>query len=540
MSGFANVPSSSPQRAGGNSATRRMASARSWRTSDFVRLAVVPALVCVVALGFALWNPMVDQGPYAPPGSGVVLLVLTVAVALVTEWMRRRLALEFAGPAALPDPFYVLYFAAIVLVSSREGILLAIATPLVCGMAVSGPVRARVPASLGHAAIASASAVVAAIVYNSAATALLPILIRPLHAHLTASLLAALVLLAGASVSHLLDLWPPQTTIPAYVLGYFRGAAFRLQALMLVMGPLLPLAEVLDDTEAELAWMLFVVPLSAIYYLALVSARLQQRTLELQGTVTALAVARRREVELTDYAALITRAQEEERRRLARELHDDTAQALVALSRGLDTMLSHAHAGGSDLHSARAADVHGETRFLEDLGELAKRTLDSIRRACQDLRPSVLDDLGLPAALESLCGAMSQRGLACTFQQRGELIVCTREAEVTVYRIVQEALSNSLHHAQAAMAVVALEYVPGEPGSLRVDVTDDGCGFDYAAVLEIDRSGGLGNRRAGLGLIGMRERAALIGASLSVNTAPGQGTHVSLVVPAVPGARVLV
>src|SRR5260370_9191274 len=100
----------------------------------------------------------------------------------------------------------------------------------------------------------------------------------------------------------------------------------------------MPLAEQLDDVETEFAWTLFLVPLCAVYFLALVSVRLQQRTGELQDTIAQLGVARRREAELTDYAALITRAQEDERRRLAPELHDATPQALTALARGLDAL----------------------------------------------------------------------------------------------------------------------------------------------------------------------------------------------------------
>ncbi len=121
--------------------------------------------------------------------------------------------------------------------------------------------------------------------------------------------------------------------------------------------------------------------------------------------------AREREAALEDYAALITHAQEEERRRLSRELHDDTAQTLVALSRGLDAL------------SSRRPDqlvAEHDTRFIAELGDLAKRSLDSIRRACQDLRPSVLDDLGLAPALASLASSTTQRGLECEFEQEGE------------------------------------------------------------------------------------------------------------------------
>src|SRR5438128_1668463 len=106
--------------------------------------------------------------------------------------------------------------------------------------------------------------------------------------------------------------------------------------LVLSVGPLLPVVDIFDSVAGELAWIFFLVPLFAIYYLALISTRLSIRTYTVQRTLQDLSSARRRRDELRDYASLITRVQEEERRRLARELHDDTDQALIALSLGLD------------------------------------------------------------------------------------------------------------------------------------------------------------------------------------------------------------
>src|SRR6266516_88722 len=117
---------------------------------------------------------------------------------------------------------------------------------------------------------------------------------------------------------------------------YLQSSVLRFQVLVLTVGPLLPVVDIFDDRAAELAWLFFLVPLFAIYYLALITTRLSIRTDELQLTFQNLSSSRRREDELRDYASLITRVQEEERRRLARELHDDTAQALIALSLGLE------------------------------------------------------------------------------------------------------------------------------------------------------------------------------------------------------------
>ena len=117
---------------------------------------------------------------------------------------------------------------------------------------------------------------------------------------------------------------------------YLSSPVLLFQILVLSVGPMLPVVDIFDNVLSEVAWLFFLIPLFAIYYLALVSTRLGIRTDSLQETLTDLSSARRRQHELSDYATLITLAQEEERRRLARELHDDTAQALIALALGLD------------------------------------------------------------------------------------------------------------------------------------------------------------------------------------------------------------
>src|SRR5438093_10391897 len=161
---------------------------------------------------------------------------------------------------------------------------------------------------------------------------------------------------------------------------------------------------------------------------------------ELQRTLEDLRSARQRRDELRDYASLITRVQEEERRRLARELHDDTAQALIALSLWLDG-LSRA-IGKLDL-------AEKDAQWLSNLQDLADRTLEGVRRACRDLRPSVLDDLGLRAALEWLSDSCSTRGVRCKFKCTGLPQPTTPESEIAIFRIVQEALSNIWRHSHA-------------------------------------------------------------------------------------------
>jgi signal transduction histidine kinase len=171
-----------------------------------------------------------------------------------------------------------------------------------------------------------------------------------------------------------------------------------------------------------------------------------------------------------------------------------------------------------------------DVRFSEELGDLAKRTLESVRRACQDLRPSVLDDLGLSAALESLAHSLSSRGLDCDFQQQGESIAYAPEIEVTIYRIAQEALANARQHARATETSLDISY---ETDRIVLRVRDNGTGFDLPAKVGQIPSGG-SDQRPGLGLLGMRERAALIGAQLTIASLPHAGTTVTLTVPLPP------
>ncbi len=295
---------------------------------------------------------------------------------------------------------------------------------------------------------------------------------------------------------------------------YIHSSVPRFQLLVLSVGPLLPVVDVFDDAVGELAWIFFLVPLLAIYYLALTSTRLSIRTTELQNTVEDLNSARRRQDELRGYASLITRVQEEERRRLARELHDDTAQALIALARGLDGLEQ----------AVEKQDLPRKDRaWLANLRELADHTLDSVRRACRDLRPSILDDLGLRAALEWLCDGSSSRGAACSFLCTGPPLVTPPEAEIAIFRVAQEALSNVWRHAEATEVRVELKYLSNE---LRLQIRDNGCGFFPDDFRKSQR-----DSQSGLGLLGMRERAMLIGASLSISSLPGTGCTVLLSLP---------
>ncbi len=189
-------------------------------------------------------------------------------------------------------------------------------------------------------------------------------------------------------------------------------------------------------------------------------------------------------------------ATEEERRRIARELHDKTAQLLTAMGLALDGL------EGPEVDRARRilAETHREVR-------------DVIR----DLRPSLLDELGLATAIRSYAREHLERhGLDVSFEIENDVTV-SPEVDITVFRILQEIITNILRHASAEHVSVEL-FV--SDGTLTLSVEDDGVGFDPGA------------KSAGVGLTGLRERAGLVGGTIRFDSEPGEGTHILLEVPA--------
>jgi signal transduction histidine kinase len=493
------------------------------------RQIVLPLLISLLCLWVAMGVIPVRHNQ--PRSAVYVLGAAVLVVAIVAGIMRQRILIrrtaEYWQEDDLPDALVALYLAILVLVGTRYAIVFAIVTPLVTfavrlrsSSARHGAYDALVGA-LWRGATSSLTLLAAGAAYSGVAALLQPQVRTTLRAHVLAAFVASLVTLIALTMMRLTQahsLSEARQILASYV----RGPSLLFQAMLLCCIPLLPLTQALDPVEIEFSWALLLAPMGAVYYLALTSARLRMRTAELQDTIAELNATRERESELMSYAALITRAQEDERRRLARDLHDDTAQALIALSRGLEALSNHINPDSAPR----------DARFVDDLIGLTGRTLESVRRACQDLRPSVLDDLGLSAALDSLAGLMQQRGLPCTFVERGGPQTYSSEVEVASYRIAQEALSNVVRHAHASRAQIELTH---RPDGLRLVVTDDGAGFetrdareDIARLVSGRESG------SGLGMLGMRERALLIGAHLSVESAPGAGTRVTLDVPVTP------
>ncbi len=490
-----------------------------------VRTVALPLALAALCLWIAVSDLPIRQ--QAPHSALFALGIATTAAAFISRRVRLRLtALGATGaplPSPLPDLTGALYLAMLVLVGAPAAITFAIVTPFI----VRIPDHWRDQRAIFMAARESMSSslilLLSGIVYASV-SAVIPHVPTPLRAHVLAAFAASALFLLGASIAGVTF---QANARPISLRRTLRAAiaarALLFQALLLSCIPLLPLTESLQPVEIEFAWALLLAPMGAVYYLALTSVRLRQQSEKLQQTVIELNATRLRETQLQNYAALITRAQEDERRRLARELHDDTAQALIALSRGLDT-LAERH-----INPVSAPE---DVQFVELLVDLNQRTLVSVRRGCQDLRPSVLDDLGLSAALESLASAMTERGMSCAYQEYGQALPYPPEVEVAVYRIAQEALSNALRHSRPHHAKIELYY---RPEGLRLVVSDDGRGFNVSATLA--RAPGGASRSteengSGLGLLGMRERATLIGATLDIQSAPGAGARIILDAPA--------
>src|SRR5579859_1098567 len=509
----------------------------------FVSLAVVLALI--------VWS-LYNYQPPPPPtiyGSRAIysIIVLSITLALLGRYLLLYAIKRESGVAhvlyhRLPSSWQALflfdvtapvYLAAGVLVGVPAGVLTALITQTV----LQAFTYRRGFVSLAEAAYRVAVTAVVVLVSDS----LFTVIAGTQHSHtnhfsqpaesneLLGCILAAIVMLLLLALISLPSMIRSRSNEKNYVRSddvqsltaplwkaAITSPAFRFQALVLSVGPLLPVVDIFDNTRAEVAWLFFLVPLFAIYYLALVSSRLSIRTDTLQDTLADLSSARRRQDELRDYATLITRVQEEERRRLARELHDDTAQALIALALGLDG-LGRA-IGQLDL-------TQRDKEWLASLQNLAEHTLEGVRRACRDLRPSVLDDLGLRAALEWLSDSSSARGVPCQFSCRGVAQPTTSESEIAIFRITQEALSNIWRHSGATRASIELLYLREQ---LRLTIHDNGRGImpdDSIDAAYAHYSQG------GLGLPGMRERAALIGATLKITSSPGNGCYVELSLP---------
>lgn len=228
---------------------------------------------------------------------------------------------------------------------------------------------------------------------------------------------------------------------------------------------------------------------------------------ELRKTIDAMArQVKTAQEAMQNYIVAITRGQEDERLRLARELHDDTIQSLIALQQRVEMA-----------HKALAKDPALAAKKIAELQSLLTQSLDSVRRFIRDLRPTYLAELGLLPALEMLT-----REASAQFEVQGDEQRLDAERELALYRIVQEALSNVTKHARAKHVGLRLAFDTDE---VTATVEDDGVGFDAP---ESPTS----YARAGhFGLMGMQERAQLFGGNVYVKSERGKGTKLVAYVP---------
>jgi two-component system, NarL family, sensor histidine kinase UhpB len=211
--------------------------------------------------------------------------------------------------------------------------------------------------------------------------------------------------------------------------------------------------------------------------------------------------------QLHNLSMQVVNAQEEERKRIARELHDDTAQVLTAQLLRLKTL----EAIGQPLDHEQ----------LQQLIEMTAEALEDVRHMAHELRPPSIDDLGLQASLESLAAQYRERfGLPVRFTSYGVKRRLPDGIEIAIYRIVQESLTNVAKHSSATSAQVTIGV---EPNEVWARIQDEGCGFEPKSIPI--RQG------SGLGLFGMQERASLFGGRLMIDSRPGHGTTVYVRIP---------
>jgi signal transduction histidine kinase len=244
--------------------------------------------------------------------------------------------------------------------------------------------------------------------------------------------------------------------------------------------------------------------------------RVEERTLQLsrvnENLQTEISKHKESEAARLELLRRLVTAQEEERRRISRELHDQTGQHLTALLLGLKTLNNSTGNGSTSLHKS-----------LLQLQKLTERLVEEAHHLAWELRPAALDDLGLETAISNYVEKWSERNsLSLDFHSGLNKLRLPPPVETAVFRIVQEALTNVLKHAQATRVSVMLEYRYDE---LLVIVEDNGRGFQPEAPLKVKECGGLG-------LVGINERVALVGGKLNIESEPGCGTTLAIRIPA--------
>lgn len=284
----------------------------------------------------------------------------------------------------------------------------------------------------------------------------------------------------------------PLVIVPAFILA--------LLALWFMASHIVQPLQKLESKAAALAWGDFETikePVGGILEIQ----HLQKELTEMSRRVQAAQEG------LHDYIGAITSAQEEERTRLARELHDDTIQAMVALKQRVQL-------------AQRSIKDQAGKQSLKELESLAEQTVENLRRLTRALRPIYLEDLGLVTALDMLARETGQNsGLMVNFEKNGQERRLPREVELSLYRIAQEALTNVVKHSKATQANLQIDFNEKE---IMLRVTDNGIGFD------IPKSPTDFAPNGHFGLLGIHERVDLIGAHLELESTKDRGTRLTV------------
>jgi signal transduction histidine kinase len=225
----------------------------------------------------------------------------------------------------------------------------------------------------------------------------------------------------------------------------------------------------------------------------------------------------RRDALRREFLHRTVKTQEEERRRIARELHDELGQMLTGLAVGLR---------GAQTSLDKPGLLRAQLQQLEDI---AVQALGSMRHLVDELRPAVLDDMGLPAALrhhvENFAGFT---GIKASLTIGPGYVRLPGDVETILFRVTQEALTNIARHAQASRAWIELKCVDGW---VVLQIEDNGLGFDPAVALDG------GDKPAGWGLVGIQERVRLVDGEVQIQSEPGKGTRLCVRVPVVPNVQ---
>ncbi len=221
---------------------------------------------------------------------------------------------------------------------------------------------------------------------------------------------------------------------------------------------------------------------------------------------------RQQQANVRAYIQQITRVQEEERKRIARDLHDDVSPDIIVLIQKLDKITS-----------AQRPKMATVRHNLAEVREQAVKALEGLRATAQGLRPRIIDDLGLVAALEWIAEEMERdQKIQIKVEVKGVDRKMSSETQILLFRIAQEALNNIRKHARASKVVIRLE---GRGDTIKMTVTDNGQGFKAPDKIEGMVSAGR------LGLMGMHERSKLLNGILRIKSAPGEGTEISVSLP---------